>query len=867
MKPAKPSMKSISAKPLVSIVILNWNGLADTKLCLQHTREQTYPNFEIIIVDNGSNDGSVAWLEAQPDITLIKEVANLGFTGGHIVGYQTSNGKYVVLLNNDAVMDNDYLTKAVATLEADKSIGVLGGRAYLWDDDNPLLATTNRYYAYQNINPITAEAIFTQKDMGKIQEANNVSGSCALVRRSVIDETGYLHDPFFAYYEEADLFARIKRAGFKVVYQPDLAIWHANGKTAERKGSTFSYYMMMRNRFRFAVRNFDTWSLLRFIKFYLKMGIVSILKSPGNKQIHDRPYAKAFIYNIFMGWKAFVERSGLSHKHGTAVNYSKQIVLEQLGVSIVTYAADKQTVNKALALSRQLAPNDELVLLVKDEPLLTTYAKQFCDINSQPLRLCVDKGLLDANSLTIGVVCAKNDWLFLAQQLPAADDYSLLRATLYEARKQKKKLTYLGDSFTSIHEALTGACSTGIIIDRSLLIDAGKSYNDDTPETATSVTAMIRRYLSYGLVCAQLHVESASFKTPLSPVVLSGAQEAELLIELQSAHHESQAIHKPANLLDKLAGKYYRFQQFKNLVTWLFSSRITIRLKLARMKNLMVAAITLNQKKLAIELKHIRNETLDNKHLATALAARKRYEAKRLKYLKEHPEETVVFIITRDRMQPLRKLVAWLEACGLQRIVLIDNDSALPPLVDYLQQTNHQVLEMSRNVGHTTPWTAGVVRLLQPNDFYIVTDPDVIPTLDSIDVLNRLYTLHEAYPHHLKVGLGLKIDDLPDAYTLKDKVIEWESQFWKHPLAKNVYEAGVDTTFALYKPYTYQYIIHPSLRTGEPYTARHLPWYNDSTKPTKEDTFYRLRADQNVNTWDMDVLPERYVKELAKQRS
>ena len=158
--------KSASRNNLVSVVIVNWNGLEDTKLCLEHTRKQTYRNIEIIIVDNGSTDGSVDYLRTVKDIKLVENPQNLGFTGGHIAGYKASRGDFILLLNNDAIMDSRYIENAVISMRSDKKIGAIGGRAYLWDETNPLFDTTNQFYAYQIIHPINAEGIFPQSDEG-----------------------------------------------------------------------------------------------------------------------------------------------------------------------------------------------------------------------------------------------------------------------------------------------------------------------------------------------------------------------------------------------------------------------------------------------------------------------------------------------------------------------------------------------------------------------------------------------------------------------------------------------------------------------------------------------------------------------------
>ncbi|MBX4190499.1 hypothetical protein KW794_00225, partial [Candidatus Saccharibacteria bacterium] len=274
----------------------------------------------------------------------------------------------------------------------------------------------------------------------------------------------------------------------------------------------------------------------------------------------------------------------------------------------------------------------------------------------------------------------------------------------------------------------------------------------------------------------------------------------------------------------------------------------------------------LNREAVATELKHMHNEIVKTRTFVD-MVQMKAHENARLHHLTKHPEDTVVFIIVRDRLEIMKGLLAWLESQGLSKIVFVDNDSRLPPLAEFLKNTEYQVLEMGRNTRQSGIWDAGIIRVLLPDDFYIATDPDIVPTLNNKDVLKHLYDVHNRHPYHLKVGLGLKIDDLPDYYPLKPDVIKWESQFWKHELEPGLYEAGVDTTFALYKPYTYSYIIHPSVRTGEPYTARHIPWYTKADELSDEEVFYRLRLDQNVNTWNKEHLPERYKIELAKQNS
>lgn len=869
-------MKQATHHPLVSIVIVNWNGIEDTKICLQHTRKQTYPNIEIIVVDNGSHDDSLQFLRKQKDIVLVENAKNMGFTGGHISGYDASRGEYILLMNNDAVMDPRWVELATQYIQSHELIGALGGRAYSWNDDNPLLDTANHFYGYQNINPISAEGIFTQSDEGVPREVNNVSGSCVMVPRHVIEHVGYLHDPFFAYYEESDLFARMKRAGYKIVYHPELAIWHANGKTAQRKGSTFSYYMMMRNRFLFAVRNFDNWSLRRFLKFYLKAGVMSNARAllRGKKAPIEQAYAKAFRYNLIHGWQAFADRRALARQLGSAVNYNERITREQTGISAIVVCKNKAVIDTCAELAQAGAPHDEIIMVVRD-PKLIGYAKTCASLDTHPLRLCIDQEFFKASSQNLGIACARSDWILLAQENELIDEPLLdsLRNAIYKANQQGKRLIYSGEMpLATAADARTSICAPALLAHRSLLVEAGGVLHELSESDA------YRALLAYGAIAhATLHVASLGDTEDALPPYSKQASVTfhALVARMGSAHHEALATGRKPGPIDRFAARHYRFFQARNLAAWLFSPHISLYLKLARIKNLVLFTAKFQRTKLATELKHIRNEIQRTRHATVDLEARKKIENQRLKQLQAHPTEITVFIITRDRLEPLHQLLAWLKKQGLRRIVFIDNDSALPPLVDFLKKTDFQVLETGRNVGHTVAWSAGIIKLLLPDDFYIVTDPDIIPIDDCPDdALTHFLAIHKKYPSYHKVGFGLRIDDLPDHYPLKETVVEWEDQFWKQQLEApagerkdaELFEAAIDTTFALYKPFTYNYVLHPSIRTGYPYVARHLPWYQDPAHVSAEEKYYRLRADGNVTSWNAEKVADRYAKEMSRKK-
>lgn len=202
-----------------------------------------------------------------------------------------------------------------------------------------------------------------------------------------------------------------------------------------------------------------------------------------------------------------------------------------------------------------------------------------------------------------------------------------------------------------------------------------------------------------------------------------------------------------------------------------------------------------------------------------------------------------VFIICRDRLSPLIDLTKWLERTGSARIYLVDNASTYAPLLEWYEQTTHTVIRLGVNfdkdVSKLAPWASGSIRKYAPNEFYCVTDPDVIPISDCPP--EALQFFHETllrYPTYKKVGFGLKIDDIPKHYIYRKQFLKWEKQFWKHPIAPGLYEANIDTTFAMYRPNS-EHCLSPCIRTDSPYLARHMEWYVDSLHTSEEERYYR----------------------------
>lgn len=203
-----------------------------------------------------------------------------------------------------------------------------------------------------------------------------------------------------------------------------------------------------------------------------------------------------------------------------------------------------------------------------------------------------------------------------------------------------------------------------------------------------------------------------------------------------------------------------------------------------------------------------------------------------------------IFIISFNRLSYLKTFIECMEKRGKTNIIIIDNASTYPPLLDYYKTIEYEVIYMDKNYGHTVFFDLPMFDKYK-DDFYIVSDPDVIPVDECPnDFVERFFDLLEKYPHVKKTGFSLMLDDIPDDTILGEdaKRLEREANNIFHR-KDNCYIASIDTTFALYPPKTLKNMSlipysYSGMRTAHPYQARHLPWYKKVREITEEDIYY-----------------------------
>lgn len=255
--------------PLISIITVNYKQTDVTLLLLESLRKCTYPNLEIIVVDNGSGQGMEPILRARyPEVLCITSVDNLGFAGGNNLGIQKSKGKYLFFINNDTEVEPNFLEPMVELMEKDPSIGLVSPKIIYFDTDHLI-----QYAGSTGINPFTGrgEKIGSfVKDTGQYNSTYETGlghGAAMMIPRSVIGKVGMMPDIFFLYYEEHDWCEAIKRAGYKVFYVGQSLVYHKESVSVG-KTSTLKTFYMTRNRILFLRRNNKFFALTSSLLFF-----------------------------------------------------------------------------------------------------------------------------------------------------------------------------------------------------------------------------------------------------------------------------------------------------------------------------------------------------------------------------------------------------------------------------------------------------------------------------------------------------------------------------------------------------------------------------------------------------------------------
>jgi hypothetical protein len=284
--------------PLVSIIILNFNGSGYTERCLRSVLKTIYSPFEVILVDNASTDNSFKAVSEvfalNPRLVLLQSERNLGFAGGNNLGASIAKGKYLVFLNNDTEIRPDWLNDIVKVMESDPMVGAVQSKLLSYD--------TISFDGCGDFVTIFGDSFPRgrfEKDVGQydnVEEVFAARGAAMTVRRDLFKTVGYFDEKFFLTCEDTDLCWRIRLSGAKILYVPKSVVYHAISSSSKKSFPKINH--VFKNKLMMPVKNYSILNLMRCIPFVMICeGLSTLVSLVGpNKRNSGLSTIRAFIW-------------------------------------------------------------------------------------------------------------------------------------------------------------------------------------------------------------------------------------------------------------------------------------------------------------------------------------------------------------------------------------------------------------------------------------------------------------------------------------------------------------------------------------------------------------------------------------------
>lgn len=258
---------------MISVVIPNYNGKHYLERCLSSLLAQTYEDFEVILVDNGSWDGSSEYVEESfPEVRIVRNEENLGFAGGVNSGIRQARGELILTLNNDTKADKEFIKSLAMAMDSDGKVGMCASKMLFCD------GRINSAGICISRSGAAWDRAMAELDEGQYDEVEEVFGPCAgaaLYRKEMLDEIGLFDEEFFAYMEDVDLAFRGQLAGWKCLYVPSAVVYHVHSGTAGFR-SDFSVYYGNRNVIWYAVKDFPARILITSLPWVVGRNLLVI---------------------------------------------------------------------------------------------------------------------------------------------------------------------------------------------------------------------------------------------------------------------------------------------------------------------------------------------------------------------------------------------------------------------------------------------------------------------------------------------------------------------------------------------------------------------------------------------------------------
>lgn len=285
--------ESQARRPKVALVLLNWNNYADTGECLLSLRCMTYPNFHVIVVDNGSTDGSAQQLKTEfPECEFVANAENLGFAKGCNIGIRRALEKgadYVAILDNDIVVESNFLDVAVEFAERDSGIGLIGGKLYDYNEPSRIWSVCGEISWLRGRGVGFAHRALDRGQFDRPKEVGFVRGGFMLARKHVFHGVGLFPEEYFFGGEEWDFSVAVRRHGYSLWYLPDFKAWHKGSRSHRRfdPGYVYSAYSnkLMFQRKYLSPLAWRAWfaAFRLYRKLFLKSNLVREARKAGER--------------------------------------------------------------------------------------------------------------------------------------------------------------------------------------------------------------------------------------------------------------------------------------------------------------------------------------------------------------------------------------------------------------------------------------------------------------------------------------------------------------------------------------------------------------------------------------------------------
>ena len=330
--------------PLISVIIVNYNGYQWLERCLDSLKRQSYKNYEIVFVDNASSDESISYVrENYPNVKIVKNKTNTGFAGGNNYGYKKSKGEFIVLLNNDTYVERDYLKNLLVAFKNNSKLAVAQSKIVLMnknelDTCGGFWTATSFLYYYGNYKDPSLPIY------NKPFKVFTVKAASVMIKREVIEKIGLFDEDFWNYYEEGDFCHRVWIAGYECWYWPKAVCSHAMGGTSlVHFDNSFVQYHNFKNKLMSFIKNFELFNLIFIVPIFVLSNVgISVVWLFKGQYRYSIQLFRALFWNLRNLSKNIGKRSAIAKFKVKKDSEIFKVVRKNPGIRYYYYLLNKE---------------------------------------------------------------------------------------------------------------------------------------------------------------------------------------------------------------------------------------------------------------------------------------------------------------------------------------------------------------------------------------------------------------------------------------------------------------------------------------------------------------------------------------------